>query len=428
MNSTLILALVLFLPPQEDALSKPDRKELDKKLAAWFEEDPKSRTMTGSKYGRFSPEKRAWVKKRVWEAYRKGRIAKKLRPEFESRAIHSGKHVMPFSVEKRGKKPAEGWPVLIAMHGGGGVPKRVNDSQWEIMKKYYRVSNCIYIAPRAPTDEWNGFYTGYVYPLVARLLRALNLFEEVNPNRIYLIGYSHGGYGAFSIGPKMADRFAAIHASASAPTDGQSAAENLMNTAFSFRIGEKDTAYGRLKRCRAFNESIQELKKGNPGLYPVRFEYMPGKAHVDLADWTRPVEMFKTMRQARPREVRWKLTDKIIGEFFWLRIPSPEKGMDVTAKISGNQIDLQSTGVNEILLRLDSRLVPDRKRIIVTANGKRAYSGIPKPTLSILCQSLEERGDPSCMYDREIRILPRKKVSRAPTGKSDNKGGQEKRK
>ena len=105
------------------------------------------------------------------------------------------------------------------------------------MKTRYEISDCLYLALRAPTNEWNGFYTDYVYPLIDRLMAMLNVLEDIDPDRVYLIGYSHGGYGAFSIGPKMADHFAAVHSSAAAPTDGQSPADNLMNLRFTYMIG-----------------------------------------------------------------------------------------------------------------------------------------------------------------------------------------------
>lgn len=392
------LALLLLAPFQEE--------DLCEKLRLYFSRASGERP---ARLGFPSGIPANKIRKRIWNAYREGSVAKALKPEYGKRAIRSGKYTMPFTLRKRGKRPEGGWPVLIAMHGGGNAPKKVNDSQWKIMQEYYRVSDCIYIAPRAPTDAWNGFYTGYVYPLIARLIRAVNLFEEVNPDRVYLIGYSHGGYGAFSIGPKMADRFAAIHSSAAAPTDGQSPPENLMNTPFSFRVGEHDTAYGRLKRCRAFDKAIGELRKENPGFYPVTFEFMAGKRHTDLADWARPVEMFKESRNARPKSIRWKLTDDIIREFSWLRVANPGKGMELSAKISGNRIDLTSKGVEAVEIRLDDRLIPDGKKIVVTVNGKRAWSGIPRRNLAVLCRTLEERGDPTCMYDREIRLELSKK-------------------
>ena len=48
-------------------------------------------------------------------------------------------------------------------------------------------------------------------PLIINLIRQFTLLGEVDPNKVFLIGYSHGGYGAFYIGPKIPDRFAAVH-------------------------------------------------------------------------------------------------------------------------------------------------------------------------------------------------------------------------
>ena len=49
------------------------------------------------------------------------------------------------------------------------------------------------------------------------LIRQFTVLGDVDPDKVYVMGYSHGGYGAFYIGPKIPDRFAAIHCSAAAP-------------------------------------------------------------------------------------------------------------------------------------------------------------------------------------------------------------------
>ena len=89
------------------------------------------------------------------------------------------------------------------MHGGGGAPTQVNDSQWKVMEIYYKdhpeVLGYKYVALRAPNDVWNGFYDDYVPPLVTNLIRQFTIFGDVDPDKVYLLGYSHGGYGAFFI-------------------------------------------------------------------------------------------------------------------------------------------------------------------------------------------------------------------------------------
>ncbi len=133
------------------------------------------------------------------------------------------------------------------------------------MQIYYKdhpeVGGYIYVALRAPNNTWNGFYDTYVYPLIANLTRQFRLYGDIDPNKVFIMGYSHGGYGAYAIGPKMPDNFATIHASASAATDGETTPRTLRNTIFTAMIGERDTAYGRYERNVTF-ASVLEANAG----------------------------------------------------------------------------------------------------------------------------------------------------------------------
>ena len=42
-----------------------------------------------------------------------------------------------------------------------------------------------------------------------RLIENLVALQEVNPNRVYLMGYSAGGDGVYQVAPRMADTLAA---------------------------------------------------------------------------------------------------------------------------------------------------------------------------------------------------------------------------
>ena len=361
-----------------------------------------------AKFDAYLPGNEDAFRSLVWKAYRKGRVLENLESDHKARKVVSGEYVSPYVVRQVGKMPGGGWPLVIAMHGGGKAPKEVNDSQWRIMQRYYKDhpgdEGYLYLALRAPTDAWNGFYTGYVYPLVAQLIRQMLVCEEVNPDKVFLIGYSHGGYGAFAIGPKMADRFAAIHSSAAAPTDGQSSPKNLLNTPFTFMIGERDLAYGRLKRCLAFDQAVKDLRGDRKNAYPVRMYLKKGFGHTGLPDRDHLATMIPAVRTPIPDSIVWELTDSVVTRFAWLENPAPAKKHLVEATKKGHRFEIKLTGVESLNLYLDERMIDYRKPVVVEVNGQAVLERILTPSLSVLCQTLQERGDPSFAFTSKISI------------------------
>ncbi len=347
------------------------------------------------------------VRKLAWEAFRAAPIQGNLKEDYESKRVRFEKLESPYTLKAVGERPATGWALFIAMHGGGGAPQEVNDSQWKVMQRYYRdhpeVGGYLYVALRAPNNEWNGFYTGYVYPLIQNLLRQFLLFAEVDPNKLFLMGYSHGGYGAFAIGPKMPDRFAAIHASAAAPADGAGPI-TLRNTPFSTMIGEKDTMYGRYKLIREFEKEVQTLRGDRTDIYPVSVQVIADHPHSGLPDRDKIVQMYPSVRNPVPRELTWRLTDNVIQDFFWLRVPTPAAGKEVNATCSNNRIVVTtSTNVTEAALLLDTRLVDFKRPVTLEVNGKAARRKL-LPSLRTLCETLQRRADPELAFSVEVPL------------------------
>ncbi|MBL9120177.1 MAG: hypothetical protein JNL80_09720, partial [Phycisphaerae bacterium] len=66
----------------------------------------------------------------AWSAYvAKERDARAA--EVAAGVVSAGGKTMKFFHVTRGAKPERGHSLFISMHGGGGAPARVNDSQWE---------------------------------------------------------------------------------------------------------------------------------------------------------------------------------------------------------------------------------------------------------------------------------------------------------
>ncbi|WP_141734394.1 prolyl oligopeptidase family serine peptidase [Oligoflexus tunisiensis] len=182
----------------------------------------------------------------LWEKYRKTVTADGGRIEEQTtRMITYGDKTMKFSLSKKGDKPENGYPLYIALHGGGGAPPYVNDSQWEHMKIYYldSVDTGVYVATRGVTDTWNLHFVDESYALYDHLIENLVAFENVDPNRVYIMGFSAGGDGVYQITPRMADRWAA--ANMSAGHHNWITFDNLYNTPFLMQMGQFDSAYKR---------------------------------------------------------------------------------------------------------------------------------------------------------------------------------------
>ena len=343
----------------------------------------------------------------AWEAFLAATNHGNLQQSFAEKKVRSAEHVSPYTVKTVGTRPANGWGLVIAMHGGGGAPQELNDSQWKHMQNYYRdhpeAGGYLYVALRAPNNEWNGFYTGYVYPLVANLVRQFLLFGDVDPNKVFLMGYSHGGYGAFAIGPKMPDRFAAIHASGAALADG-AVADTLRNTVFICMVGEQDTAYGRIKRCEEFKAEIQRLRGDRTGIYPVTVQIIADHPHSGLPDRDSIADLYPAVRNPVPRELAWVMTDQVITDFFWLRTDAPVHGERFEVTCRNNTLTVTTAPkVASASILLDERLVDFSRPVRLVLNGKTTKQKL-KPNLRTLCETLQRRGDPDLAFTAEITL------------------------
>ncbi len=398
-------------PPIIRPLKKADDAKLKKAVTAYFEATDEQQ----SKW-KFSPQldlvlrnNEPAVRQAVWSAYRSVSVHQSAHQDFASNIVRFAQHLSPYVVKTVGTRPSSGWPLFIAMHGGGGAPQELNDSQWKMMQYYYKdhpeLGGYQYLALRAPNNTWNGFYDVYVYPLIENLIRQFALFGDVDVNKVFIMGYSHGGYGAFAIGPKIPYRFAAIHASAAAPTDGETTPKTLRTTRFSFMVGGKDTMYGRASRCQAFDASVKELRGNRDDIYPVTFQWIENHGHGGLPDRDKITEMYSAVRNPVPHELTWAMTDEVVKDFFWLQTSQPKKGTEIQASCKGNKITLEGATLEGTKVFLDERLVNFGKPVVIHSGGKQSTYKV-NPSLRILCRSMQERGDPDLAFTAEVDYSP----------------------
>jgi hypothetical protein len=340
-------------------------------------------------------------------AYRESSAQDALRQEYDQKKVSAPDRTSPYLWRYVGTKPADGWSLVIAMHGGGGVPKEVNDQQWDSMYRAYyhehpEAGGYIYLALRAPNDAWNGFYDDAICPLVENLIKQFVLFADVNPDRVYTLGASHGGYGAFVIGPKIPYRFAAVHASASAPSGGETRGENLRDVRFTFMVGENDTAYGRADGCRKFAQQVEEWRKQYGG-FSGGFELKANTGHF-VPDRDKVAEMLKYQRDAWPKHVIWTQSDSVLKRCYWIEALQPVSDGHIEATVEGNTISIRATKQDQIALWLDRSLVDFSKPVTVEVTGGKKQVFKLKPSLETYCQGLEQTADPHLAAPVQILV------------------------
>lgn len=299
--------------------------------------------------------------------------------------------------QRFGEKPADGWNLFLSLHGGGGAPPRVNDQQWRNQIRLYQHPGSIFVAPRAPTDNWNLWHEAHIDGLLDRLIAAAVVTQGVNPDRVYLLGYSAGGDGVYQLGPRMADRFAAASMMAGHPNEASPL--GLRNLPFAIWCGAEDRAYDRNRIAGEWLAKLGELAAADPGGYVHSGKVVPGKGHwMDLEDRAALPWMAGFTRDPWPKTLVWRQDDVTSRRFYWLWHSDhvqPKAGDVVRAKVTGQVIEIESKDVNGINLFLSDRLLDLDQPVVIKVNGKVLRDGVIPRRWGAPRRSLEDRLDPS---------------------------------
>ncbi len=325
--------------------------------------------------------------------------------EMEKKEIVIGDKTMRLLVREIGAAPEGGRPLVISLHGGGGTTAQVNDGQWQNQIRLYEPEGSLYIAPRAPTNTWNLWHEGHIDGLFDRLIANCIALHGVNPDKVYVMGYSAGGDGVYQIGPRMADRWASAAMMAGHPNEANPI--NLRNVPFSLQVGGKDAAYQRNEICQKWAEKLDTLEKVNPNSYVHFF-----KSYAECGHWMNRQDavavpwMLKFTRQPWPKAVSWYQDDIISPRLYWLSVDPAQAraGQLIEARCEGQHISLSSTDVMKLTLRLSDTLLNLDKEVRVTWNDKDVFSGKVARSAKAIEQSLSERADPSTIATALLEV------------------------
>ncbi|KAK3234864.1 hypothetical protein CYMTET_54906 [Cymbomonas tetramitiformis] len=312
-------------------------------------------------------------------------------------------------LERRFGSAVEGERSLwISMHGGGGCPAETNDAQWQNQIQLYAPEEGIVVAPRAPTDNWNLWHESHIDDLFDRLILNFVMEEGVNPDRVYLLGYSAGGDGVYQIAPRMADRFAAAAMMAGHPNDASPL--GLRNLPFFIFMGGDDAAYDRNKVAAEWGEKLAQLRDNDPGGYLHKVTIYEGLGHwMNRKDAEAIPLMAQYKRDAWPNKLVWRQNSRLHHQFYWLAMPEgcAAEGQTVWAEAEGQRIEVRTEGLVELVLRLSDELVDLDQPVEVVVNGETKFEGLVPRDFNVVRQvyGVESRSlDPRLIATAELCV------------------------
>ena len=331
--------------------------------------------------------------------------AAQLRAQWSKLKISNDSLTLACACRTFGMIPRDGRSLYISLHGGGECPKEVNDEQWMNQIYLYQLPEGVYVAPRAPWNTWNMWHKKGLDELFEELIRACVVFEGVNPNKVYLMGYSAGGDGVWRMAPRMADKWAAAAMMAGHP--GNASQVNLLNLPFTIWMGEDDAAYDRNRLAKEKGEVMDSLQAANPGKYIHSTHIIKDKGHwMDGLDAEAIGWMAQYRRNPYPKRVVWRQEEVVREHFYWLSAPKSElkHGKSVEASIEGNRIDISHCDYSKITIYLNDYMVDLDKKISIYYKGKKIATKKPKRTIASLYSTLWQRGDRSYAFPCTIEI------------------------
>ncbi len=313
---------------------------------------------------------------------------------------------MRLKMRTEGTKPSAGWPLFISLHGGGSAPPAVNDQQWANQIRLYQYKDAKIIAPRAPTDTWNLWHEAHIDPLIDRIIQDAVALEDVNPNRVFLQGYSAGGDGVYQLAPRMADRFAAAAMMAGHPNNASPL--GLRNLPFTIHVGQLDRAYNRNNLAKEWGQKLDALHTADPDGYTHWETLHAGMAHwMHLQDQPAIDWMLQFTRNPVPNRIVWKQNEVTHDSFYWLGVPhgTAVNNAEVIVQHTGQNIDIsQANDVKKLTIFLDDRLVNCDLPVVVTCGGRELFRGNIQRTINTEQTRLADRGDRDLIFDASITV------------------------
>lgn len=116
--------------------------------------------------------------------------------------------------------------------------------------------------------------------------------------------------------------------------------------------------------------------------------------------------MHEFVRDPFPKRIVWRQDNVTHKRFYWLAVDGENEKVDaeIRADLDGQTIEIKTSDVNLLAVRLNDEMLDMDKPVTVRANGRTHFGGPVRRTIAELAKTLAERGDPKSLYCGEVGI------------------------
>ncbi|MHC4953678.1 MAG: dienelactone hydrolase family protein [Planctomycetota bacterium] len=321
--------------------------------------------------------------------------------------------------------------LVMGLHGGGKGAGSADGPRGT-----WQIKGCMGMYPQGLVLQGDNWNTVQGEKQILSLIEIAKAQHDIDPDRVYCVGFSMGGTGSWHMAGRHPDLLAGA-----APCAGVIMAKpksqlankddvlglqygllpNVRNLAMYYFIGLEDRNCMPGTYLFAWDE-MQELMKDDPtGYKKIKFKTYPGLAHAfppgepgSCTGWLaeqkrdtfpqklvwyyarRPYPLRKTFDRTTRIEKRW---------FYWIRHDNPSDKMEVIAERKGNEFDIvPPVDRKGMRLMLNPEMIDVKNDVIVRLDGEEFYRGKPQPNFRDIVESLDAKLDKRMLFDRSIDL------------------------
>lgn len=288
--------------------------------------------------------------------------------------------------------------LAIAMHGGGlgsGDAGPAAAAYGPALTRF----GLVMVAPQVLEATEYGWTDSGTEEFVVDLVDAALRTWKLDPDRVFFVGHSMGGYGSWMLGAHHADRIAAIAPSAGAPTPIRGSANgpiidivegvipSLRNVFVSIYQSVDDPQVPPAPNQFAATALATAAQRW--GGFPHSYWEVDGRGHGEPPGGYE-AQLDKVVLHTRnpvPDRLVWQPVLPWKRQFHWLYWDTPKPKALVTADLDRvqNCVKLTCDKLTEgLYVLLDARVLDLGKEVLVTMNGAETFRGKVAPELGTL--------------------------------------------